>query len=306
MNKIDDILEQLKGQQPVIDDPDALTDRIMDSLENLPQIQTKARPVHLWRWVTAAACILLLIGIGLHYQFEGASHPIAQSDTLNQSIGHVQSVNRARSISQSSTLNQSIEHAQLFNRARSVAQSSTLNQSIDHAQLTNRPRSVDQSTTLDSDPDLHYTAAELTKDTVPYQDPARVDSFIQKLAAYNNVKEGELACSATSDDKSVSSVYVFPDTKEIDVFSRLLQVACCYKNETPGYFLNFSHQQFFFELKDMRRGLQYRWIAERINGRILLYGTHVPLGTKESSACFQEYRDELMHINSINHKTKEI
>ena len=133
-----------------------------------------------------------------------------------------------------------------------------------------------------------------------------MDSFIQKLAAYNNVKEGELTCSATSDDKSASSVYVFPDTKEIDVFSRLLQVACCYTNETPGYFLNFSHQQFFFELKDMRRGLQYRWIAERISGRILLYGTHVPLGTKESSACFQEYRDELMHINSINHKTKEI
>ena len=126
MNKIDDILEQLKGQQPVIDDPDALTDRIMDSLENLPQIQTKARPVHLWRWVTAAACILLLIGIGLHYQFEGASHPIAQSDTLNQSIGHVQSVNRARSISQSSTLSCSIEHAQLLNRARSTSQSTTL------------------------------------------------------------------------------------------------------------------------------------------------------------------------------------
>ena len=290
----------------MIDDPDALTDRIMDSLENLPQIQTKARPVHLWRWVTAAACILLLIGIGLHYQFEGASHPIAQSDTPNQSIGHAQSVNRARPISQSGTPNQSIEHAQSVNRARSVVQSSTLSFSIEHAQPVNRPRSVDQSTTLDSDPDLHYTAADLSKDTVPYQDPARVDSFIQKLAAYNNVKEGELTCSATSDDKSASSVYVFPDTKEIDVFSRLLQVACCYKNETPGYFLNFSHQQFFFELKDMRRGLQYRWIAERINGRILLYGTHVPLGTKESSACFQEYRDELMHINSINHKTKEI
>ena len=32
MNKIDDILEQLKGQQPAIDDPDALTDRIMESL----------------------------------------------------------------------------------------------------------------------------------------------------------------------------------------------------------------------------------------------------------------------------------
>ena len=308
MNKIDDILEQLKGQQPVIDDPDALTDRIMDSLPDMDDgaMRPKARIVHLWRWVAAAACILLIIGIGLHVQFEGTSHPIAKSDTPNHSIGHAQSVNRARPISQSGTPNQSIEHAQSVNRARSVVQSSTLSCSIEHAQPVNRPRSVDQSTTLDSDPDLHYTAADLSKDTVPYQDPARVDSFIQKLAAYNNVKEGELTCSATSDDKSASSVYVFPDTKEIDVFSRLLQVACCYTNETPGYFLNFSHQQFFFELKDMRRGLQYRWIAERISGRILLYGTHVPLGTKESSACFQEYRDELMHINSINHKTKEI
>jgi hypothetical protein len=56
----------------------------------------------------------------------------------------------------------------------------------------------------------------------------------------------------------------------------------------------------------MRKQLQYRWIAERVNGKILLYGTRVPLGTKESSACYQEYRDELMHIKSINNKTKRI
>ena len=35
MNKIDDILEQLKGLQPTIDDPDALTERIMSSLPDL-------------------------------------------------------------------------------------------------------------------------------------------------------------------------------------------------------------------------------------------------------------------------------
>ena len=278
----------------------------MAKMEQRMDAKPVAKTRRLWPWVAAAASILLIIGIGLHVQFSDWTRPVAQSDTPNQSIGHVQLPNRARPVAQSDTPNQSIEHAQSVNRARPVAQSGTSNHSIEHAQSVNRPRSVDEPTTLDSDPNLHYASADLSKDTVPYQDPARVDSFIQKLAAYNNVKEGELACSATSDDKSVSSVYVFPDTKEIDVFSRLLQVACCYKNETPGYFLNFSHQQFFFELKDMRRGLQYRWIAERINGRILLYGTHVPLGTKESSACFQEYRDELMHINSINHKTKEI
>ena len=82
--------------------------------------------------------------------------------------------------------------------------------------------------------------------------------------------------------------------------------ACWYSDETPGYLLNFSHQQFFFELKDMRKRLQYRWIAERVNGKILLYSTCAPLGTKESSTCYQEYRDELMHIKSINKKPRQI
>ena len=141
---------------------------------------------------------------------------------------------------------------------------------------------------------------------MPYQEPARVDEFITKFANYYKVKEGELKCSAQNDSNVVSAVYVFPDTKEIDVFSRLLQAACWYSDETPGYLLSFSHQQFFFELKDMRKQLHYRWIAERVNGKILLYCTHAPLGTKESSTCYQEYRDELMHIKSINNKTKKI
>jgi hypothetical protein len=140
-----------------------------------------------------------------------------------------------------------------------------------------------------------------------------MDEFIAKMASYYNVKEGELTCSSVKDSNVVSTVYVFPDKKmasssqqEADVFNRLLQAACWYSNETPGYFLNFSHQQFFFELKDMRHQLHYRWIAERVNGKILLYGTHAPLGTKESSTCYQEYRDELMHIKSINNKTRKI
>jgi hypothetical protein len=120
------------------------------------------------------------------------------------------------------------------------------------------------------------------------------------------VNEGELNCSAANDSSMVSAVYVFPDNDEIDVFGRLLQVACWYDSKTPGYLLNFSHQQFFFELKDLRKQLQYRWIAERVNGKILLYGTHAPLGAKESSACYQEYRNELMYQNSINIKTKKI
>ena len=156
------------------------------------------------------------------------------------------------------------------------------------------------------DPNLHYASHDPAEETVPYQDPARVDEFIEKMAAYHNVKEGQLKCAAANDSNVVSRVYVFPDKKEVDVFGRLLQVACCYSDETPGYHLNFSHQQFFFELKDQRKQLQYRWIAERINGRILLYGTNAPIGAQTTAACYQEYRNELMHSNSINFKTREI
>ncbi len=161
--------------------------------------------------------------------------------------------------------------------------------------------SVISITPTTSEEELHYAAHSST-----YQDPARVDEFIEKMAAYHNVKEGQLRCAAANDSNTVSRVYVFPDKKEIDVFGRLLQVACWFSDETPGYHLNFSHQQFFFELKDQRRQLQYRWIAERINGRILLYGTHAPIGTETSSACYQEYREALMFANSIHLKTKDI
>ena len=336
MNKIDEILEQLKGQQPVIDDPDALTERIMESLpeqEAKPEsVEAKptataegAKPesveaqlaemrrqncrtqtVPLWRWLSIAASILLITGIGLHGQLFNRTRPVAQSGTSNHSIGHVQSVNRTCSVVQSDTFSCPIGHVQLSNRTRSVVQSGTVNQSIGAPQPPHRGAPVEEPATPDSDPNLHYASNELTKDTVPYQDPARVDSFIARLAAYYDVRQGELECTQPAGSNIASCVYVFPDKQEINVFNRLLQVACWYSDETPGYFLNFSHQQFFFELKDMRKQLKYRWIAERINGKILLYGTHAPLGTKESSACYQEYRDELMHINSINHKTKEI
>ena len=267
---------------------------------------TAAKRARLWRWVAAAACFLVVVGVGLHYQFKEASHPIAQSVTSNQSIGHVQSVNRSRPISQSVTTNQSIGHVQLVNRSRPISQSVTTNHSKVARQSVKSCASIGQSTTLDSDPNLHYASNDLTKDTIPYQDPARVDEFIAKMAKYNKVKESELTCSTPQDSNVMSRVYVFPDKQEIDVFGRLLQVACSYSDATPGYHLYFSHLQFFFELQDVRKHLQYRWIAERVNGKILLYSTNAPLGINTSSACYQEYRDELMNTKIVNTKTKEI
>lgn len=262
----------------------------------------KQRP--LWRWVAAAACFLLIIGIGLHYQFE---EPVVTSDvTLGNTARYqkqqaplpkVTSVPTPEPTPKPSTPQTDSGHtiAAPVRTPRTESPLPAEKESAPYGKIS-----------ASQDPNLHYAAQSLRKDTVPYQEPARIDEFIAKLAAYNKVNEGELNCSAANDSSMVSAVYVFPDNDEIDVFGRLLQVACWYDSKTPGYLLNFSHQQFFFELKDLRKQLQYRWIAERVNGKILLYGTHAPLGAKESSACYQEYRNELMYQNSINIKTKKI
>ena len=133
-----------------------------------------------------------------------------------------------------------------------------------------------------------------------------MEEFIVKIANYHHIKCDSLSCAIGKDDSDVvSTAYVFPDTKELDLFRRLLQAACWYNDKMPGYLLNYSHQQFFFCLKDMRKGLKYLWIAERVRNKILLYSTHSPLDTEVSSDGFREYRDKLTNT-SINQKSKKI
>ena len=92
--------------------------------------------------------------------------------------------------------------------------------------------------------------------------------------------------------------YLIEDKEELNLFGRLLQAACWYESKTPGYLLNFSHQQFFFTLKDLRKNEKYLWIAERIIGnRILLFSSHSPIEANVSSVCYQNYREQLTHTN---------
>ena len=283
-------------------DTPQLPSGFMDDMKgqmNAPMV----RPVRRWWWVAAAACVLLIIGIGITMMPTGETMPTAsnvvtkvESPQASVVVATSKEPKKERTSSQK-TVNKKTGKKQPAKKQKKQLHDSGKQQKTVPVSPTVSPAYTDH---------LHYASAELTKDTLPYQNPARVDEFIAKMAAYNHVKQGELQCTQPAGSNVVSSVYVFPDNKEIDVFGRLLQVACWYSDETPGYLLSFSHQQFFFELKDMRQQLQYRWIAERVNGKILLYGTHAPLGTKESPACYQEYRDELMHTRSINKKPKEI
>ena len=254
------------------------------------------------RLVGAAACLLIIVGVGL---------TLMPKDEPAETAQMIVKQTTPTPVPKSETPSSQAENSQFQSQEPSVPKPETKPKQVPAKPL---PQPLPREGITESLPsgrlegvsNLHYAAHDPAEETVPYQDPARVDEFIEKMAAYHNVKEGQLKCGAANDSNTVSRVYVFPDKKEVDVFGRLLQVACWYGNETPGYHLNFSHQQFFFELKDQRKQLQYRWIAERINGRILLYGTNAPIGAQTTSACYQEYRNELMHTNSIHLKTRKI
>ena len=278
----------------------------MAKMEARMDAKPVAKTRRLWPWVAVAASFLLIIGIGLTMMpTEQQTKPEAQV---------------AQNTKKTPAIEQASDRERPFLSQQEAVSLTEKGRVANPSRRTERPKVTDQESASDGlkatqydaepdqldDPNLHYASHDLSKDTVPYQDPARVDELISQLADYHQVKQGQLKCSQPAEANVVSTVYVFPDKDEINLFGRLLQVACWYDSKTSGYHLNFSQEQFFFELKDLRRQLQYRWIAERINGRILLYGTHAPLGVKESSACYQQYRDELMYQNSINIKTKKI
>ena len=85
MMKIDEILSRLQAQQPDVCNPDELTDRIMDSLPDLPTEQPKpARRIRLYiaSAIAAAASVLLLLT--LHYS-EGPTSLEAVAD-LRQGV----------------------------------------------------------------------------------------------------------------------------------------------------------------------------------------------------------------------------
>ena len=236
----------------------------------------------LWRWVAVAASLLLLIGIGV------ALVPFNKQTEAGSLI--VQTVQPVRTDSTGTPSKQTVKSAQ--------AVCTTTSPSPKPVTITPNAPVDTVAVSLHTDPNLHYAAYSPEEDST-YQAPSRMVEFITKIADYNKVKAVPLMCSiGSSDSTAVSMAYVFEDKEELNLFGRLLQAACWYDSKTPGYLLNFSHQQFFFTLKDLRKNEKYLWIAERIiGGRILLFSSHSPIEADVSSVCYQNYREQLMHTN---------
>lgn len=253
------------------------------------------------RWIAAAACLLIIIGVGINYKFFRITDVPSQNTTMSESMMAHQTktaVNEETlSSSSSKPADELSEGNGLTVQSLQTEQQLTTDEQkevTDNTEPEHKPQ-VEPVTTSN----MHYAAQSLADDST-YQAPSRMNAFIAKIADYNKVKGVPLECTSDCNGNDiVNTAYVFQDTKELDLFARLLQAACWYDSKTPGYLLRFSNQQFYFTLKDQRKGEKYLWMAERlVDGRILLLSSHSPIASKVSTACYQNYRDQLTHINT--------
>lgn len=250
------------------------------------------------RWL-AAACVALLIGFAcFDYMGRNEEKNIAEAKREKAAWQNA-------GTSTNKTIPAVILHTDIHTTAGNKpvdnnlpADNTELNMEESHTMPDNGTPYVKPDYSEPIDDNLHYASITINDTVDNYQSPSRMEEFIMKMADYHRVKGERLPYSPSEDDsQTVSTAYVFNDSKELNLFSRLLQAACWYEDTTPGYLLNYSHQQFFFRLEDRRCKTQYLWIAERIRGKILLYSAHAPLDAEMSSDGFREYRDRLSNTS---------
>ena len=216
MNYKSDILDRLKGQQPVIDNPEELTDSIMNSLpEQDAPVEKQERRSRLvpmaWRWVAAAACLLLIIGVGVSYQFSDSPQAISQNSTDLHNKLHGLSQQTPRTFTTNSTDFHDKVHGLLPQSPRTSEKESTDSSS------TRRSQPVDP-VLQHTDPNVHYAHhSTATSEDTTYLAPSLVDDFIAKFANYYKVTPVAMNCADDSTEtRVVSNAYVFPDKEEVN------------------------------------------------------------------------------------------
>ena len=160
--------------------------------------------------------------------------------------------------------------------------------------LTENQIAVLQTETYTEKSNIVY-ASTGNKEQSGYQSPSLVDEFIVKLAGHYGIEQEML--DSTSTVNAANYLYVFPDEMDVNIFGRLLQVACWYNNNSPGYQLRLSQEEFFFELDDMHEGRHHMWLAEKIGNNTFLYGVNAPIGVSISNTNYMNFRDKHAPFN---------
>jgi len=298
MNNIDEILNRLKDQpQPSIPDPDALTDSIMDRIDEMPEGQKKSARSIKTIWWSIAATIAIILGIT--FMINSGKDETEKKIIAENTTKSTKPVTAEAVIEDNTPTNISVQPEQsgLPGKSELPGKSGQSGESGKSGQSGNSGNSGKPSgPSATHDPNIHYATLTSEPDST-YKDPALIDDFIAKMAEYLEVAPENTEVCQSADSTTATSVYIFSAAQRQDVFGRLLQLAVWYNDDSPDYRLTYSSQLFVFELTDRYKGVKYRWVGEEINGRILLYGEHSPIGTTNSMDCFTQYHNRLLNTD---------
>lgn len=264
----------------------------VEALDSLLQPKQKSNRAMLLPWIVAACVVGLVIML---------LRPSAEKDIDMPHIAKVLPKVAEPQVKQPETMTTTKSEEWFKEKPVSSIKSKKTNAGKSSEQEVSRSENENEDIEIivpDDEPRA-YAASKENTDDERYQDPAKMDEYIAKLAEINNVKKVSLKDASQKDSTLTATVYVFQDSKELDLFGKLLQVACWYKSDSPGYYLNFSQLQFLFQLKDMKKSRSYLWQAERIGHQILVYMVRVPIGAKINSANYKEYRQKLIQQNNM-------
>lgn len=90
MNKTDDILERLRRQQPSLDNPDEMTERIMDSLPEMePAPRRRQMMITALRIVSTTAAVWL-VGLFVYVHVPSPAHRIPKQEISYNNINALQ------------------------------------------------------------------------------------------------------------------------------------------------------------------------------------------------------------------------
>ena len=264
----------------------------VEALDSLLQPKQKSNRAMLLPWIVAACVVGLVIML---------LRPSAEKDIDTPHIAKVLPKAAEPQVKQPETMTTTKSEEWFKEKPVSSIKSKKTNAGKSSEQEVSRSENENEDIEIivpDDEPRA-YAASKENTDDERYQDPAKMDEYIAKLAEINNVNKVSLKDASQKDSTMTATVYVFQDSKELDLFGKLLQVACWYKSDSPGYYLNFSQLQFLFQLKDMKKSRSYMWQAERIGHQILVYMVRVPIGAKINSANYKEYRQKLIQQNNM-------
>ena len=263
----------------------------VEALDSLLQPKQKSNRAMLLPWIVAACVVGLVIML---------LRPSAEKDIDMPHIAKVLPKVAEPQVKQPETMTTTKSEELFKEKPVSSIKSKKTNAGKSSEQEVSRSENENEDIEIivpDDEPRA-YAASKENTDDERYQDPAKMDEYIAKLAEINNVNKVSLKDASQKDSTMTATLYVFQDSKELDLFGKLLQVACWYKSDSPGYYLNFSQLQFLFQLKDMKKSRSYMWQAERIGHQILVYMVRVPIGAKINSANYKEYRQKLIQQNN--------